>query len=182
MSLLLPSWLGRGWHDQLHVCLHVVCLTHSTQHGSELTSAIVTAVTRICSLCIGVDQSRIGCHHLGCVAITESSSEGLSLQPSKDWDTTPSVFAWQRRACLVLAYFSCCQSAGSPTDLLLSCDSISSGWRFGWLAINQHPHPLQLFLVESLRSLSPYQERSIAQLSKELTGLSLSPDQPNQFD
>jgi hypothetical protein len=79
------------------------------------------------------------------------------------------------RCCVVL------QSVGSPTDLLLSCDSISSGWRFGWLAINQHPHPLQLFLVESLRSLSPYQERSIAQLSKELTGFSLAPDQPNQL-
>ena len=53
------------------------------------------------------------------------------------------------RCCVVL------QSVGSPTDLLLSCDSISSGWRFGWLAINQHPYLFSCFLVEGSRLSSP---------------------------
>jgi hypothetical protein len=71
------------------------------------------------------------------------------------------------------------RAEGSP----LCCVSLSIGFRvrFDGLSINQPSHPLQLFLVESLRSLSPYQERSIAQLSKELTGFSLAPDQPNQL-
>jgi hypothetical protein len=65
----------------------------------------------------------------------------------------------------------CCETTVCRVTDCLWCPSGQlSDWLGSVVGNQSAPHPLQLFLVESLRSLSPYQERSIAQLSKELTG------------
>ena len=178
--------------------LRGACLPRSTQAGSELTSAslLVSPCAGVSCLVgtrntlhIGSDergQSRIGCHRW--VASTSRLCQLAKCSrfssPRTEPPITDSVCSLGRDEVVWSSLTSAVVSLqGHRLIWLVACATVSIGLDRLVGKPNRQPLLFSCFLVEGLRLSSPLTGRvEIINHQKKLTGLSLSPDQPNQFD